>query len=261
MNLNLESKVVLVTGGSKGIGLACAKAFLSEGAKVAIVSRSRTNLDTAQRYLEEGAFSVYTFVANLSETSEAEIMADTVEKRLGPVDILINCAGAAKRYPIKELSAQAWRDAMDAKFFTYVNAIDAVGGRMISRNQGSIVNIIGIGGKVASPLHLPGGAANSALMLVTVGLAQAYGRQGVRVNAVNPNTTTGERTNIKISMEANLRQISESQVLAEHQAQIPMGRYANPEEIADVALFLASEKASYITGAIIPMDGGLYPII
>ncbi|SPF53674.1 conserved hypothetical protein [Candidatus Desulfosporosinus infrequens] len=261
MNLNLESKLVLVTGGSKGIGLACAKAFLSEGARVAIVSRSRENLDTAQRYLKAEGFSVYTHPANLSEMNEAESMANMVEKNLGPIDILINCAGAAKRYPIQELNSQVWRDAMDAKFFTYTNATDAVGGRMVNRKQGAIVNIIGLGGKVASSLHLPGGAANAALMLVTVGLAQAYGREGVRVNAINPNTTTGERTNIKINLEANLRQISEAQVLAEHQAQIPMGRYANAEEIANVALFLASDKASYVTGAIIPMDGGLYPII
>ena len=261
MNLNLGSKIVLITGGSKGIGLACAQAFLSEGARVAIVSRSRENLDTAQLHLEAGGFSVYTCSANLSESSEAEFMADMIEKHLGPIDILVNSAGAAKRYPIHDLSSQAWRDAMDAKFFTYTNATDAVGRRMVSRKQGSIVNIIGLGGKVASSLHLPGGAANAALMLATVGLAQAYGREGVRVNAINPNTTTGERTNIKISLEANLRQISETQVLAEHQAQIPMGRYANPEEIANVALFLASDKASYVTGAIIPMDGGLYPII
>lgn len=261
MNLNLESKVVLVTGGSKGIGLACAKAFLAEGARVAIVSRARENLDAAQLYLESEGFSVYTCPANLTEASEAELMAGMVENHLGPIDILINSAGAAKRYPIQELNSQAWRDAMDAKFFTYTNAADAVGRRMVGRKQGAIVNIIGLGGKVASSLHLPGGAANSALMLVTVGLAQAYGREGVRVNAINPNTTTGERTNVKISLEANLRNISESQVLAEHQAQIPMGRYATPEEIANVALFLASDKASYVTGAIIPMDGGLYPII
>ena len=92
----------------------------------------------------------------------------------GPIDVLVTCAGAARRTPPADLDAQAWRDAIDAKFFSYIHIIDPVVKRMGERGRGAIVNVIGAGGKVASPIHLPGGSANAALMLATAGLAAAY---------------------------------------------------------------------------------------
>ena len=177
MDLGLNGKVVLVTGGSKGIGLACAKAFLAEGAKVAIVSRSKVNLVAADRQLKAAgqAGEVVKVAADLIDPANARRMVAEVEQALGPIDVLVNSAGAAKRTPADDLTPEAWRAAMDAKYFTYVHAIDAVIKGMASRKRGAIVNVIGSGGKVASPTHLPGGAANAALMLATAGLANAYG--------------------------------------------------------------------------------------
>ncbi len=112
---------------------------------------------------------------------------------LGRPDVLVNSAGAAKRYAPEELSPEAYRQAMDAKYFTYAHAIDAVISGMAERHRGSIVNIIGMGGKAASTLHIAGGSANAALMLTTVGLATAYAPMGVRVNAINPGLTQTSR--------------------------------------------------------------------
>jgi NAD(P)-dependent dehydrogenase (short-subunit alcohol dehydrogenase family) len=261
MDLQLRDKVVVITGGSKGIGFACAEAFLAEGSKVTIVSRSQPNLDAALAKLSRGAHPVRTIAANLIDAEAAERMTQTVEKESGAIDVLINSAGAARRYAPSDLSAQAWHDAMDAKFFTYIHAADAVLKRMVPRKRGAIVNIVGMGGKVASPVHLPGGAANSALMLATAGLAAAYGASGIRINAINPGSTMTGRVQEGLKAESKMTGLSPDELLAKHQERIPLRRYGSPEEIARVAAFLASDQASYVTGAIVPMDGGLGAVI
>jgi NAD(P)-dependent dehydrogenase (short-subunit alcohol dehydrogenase family) len=260
MDLELNGKVVLVTGGSKGIGLACAQAFLAEGARVALVSRDESNLEQARAQLAAGG-RVATIAADLRQFEAAQDAATRAEAALGPIDILVNSAGAARRYLPEELNARAWHDAMDAKYFTYVHTLEAVLPRMAARGRGVVVNIIGTGGKIATSYHLPGGAANSALMLATVGLAQVYGPKGVRITAINPAATLTGRVTEALKLEAKMRGASEREVLEQGQAKVPLRRYAAPEDIANLTLFLASDKASYVTGAIIPMDGGANPII
>ncbi|HXL83607.1 MAG TPA: SDR family oxidoreductase, partial [Casimicrobiaceae bacterium] len=182
-------------------------------------------------------------------------------KTLGEVEVLVNSAGAARRYAPDDLNAQAWHDAMDAKFFSYIHPIDAVLKRMLERGRGTIVNIIGAGGKVATPVHLPGGAANSALMLATVGLASAFGAKGIRINGINPGATLTGRVQEGLKAESRMTGLAEAELLSRSEARIPLKRYGTPEEIARVAVFLASEQASYVTGAIVPMDGGASAVI
>ncbi len=184
MELGLKSKVVLVTGGSKGIGFACALSFAAEGARIAICSRSRDNIDKATAQIK-GALGV---AADLVNAAAAERAIETVEERLGPIDILVNSAGAAKRTPPEELTPAIWREAFDAKFFSYINVIDPTVKRMAKRGSGVIVSIIGVGGKVASSTHLAGGSANAALMLATAGLGATYAGKGVRVVGVSPSS-------------------------------------------------------------------------
>jgi NAD(P)-dependent dehydrogenase (short-subunit alcohol dehydrogenase family) len=261
MDLGLKGKVVLVTGGSKGIGLACARVFLAEGAKVAIASRSKVNLVAAERQLKTENQEVMKAAGDLIDPANARRIAAEVEQAFGPIDVLVNSAGAAKRTPPEELTPETWRAAMDAKYFTYVHAIDAVIKSMAARKRGAIVNVVGSGGKVASPTHLPGGAANAALMLITAGLAAAYGRHGVRVNAVNPGATLTDRLKQGIEAEAKLAGVSPDEALKRATERVPLGRLAEPDEIANAVLFLASDRASYVTGAVIAMDGAVNPIV
>jgi len=261
MDLGLVDHVVVVTGASKGIGYACAQAFAREGARVALVSRSQANLDAALARMPKAQHLPVAFAADMTDAGQSARMVDAVEAALGPIDVLVNSAGAAKRYAPDDLTAAAWHDAMDAKFFSYIHPIDAVVKRMAARGHGAIVNIVGMGGKIANPVHLPGGAANAALMLASAGLAAAYGPKGVRVNAINPGGTLTGRVQEGLGAEAKMTGLSPEELLERQQARIPLRRLGNPEEVAQVALFLASPRASYVTGAIVPMDGGAGAVI
>ncbi len=257
MDLGLKNKVVLITGGSKGIGYACAELFLQEGAQVAICSRSQSNIDAALSRLP-GARG---YAADLTSDEQGLAVVDKVETDIGPIDILVNSAGAAARTPADELTPAIWRAAMDAKYFSYINAIDPVIKRMGARGSGVVVNIIGNGGKIASPFHLAGGSANAALMLASVGLANAYAGRGVRVVGLNPGLTETDRVAEGLKAAAKVAGSTEEEALADALKRIPLGRMADPADIANAAVFLSSAKASYITGVIINMDGAQVPVV
>jgi NAD(P)-dependent dehydrogenase (short-subunit alcohol dehydrogenase family) len=265
MDLYLADKHVLISGGSKGIGLACAMEFLREGARVTLISRSEENLKQATAALLQvhraGGDRVATVAADLGDAGQAARALDATQERFGPVDILVNSAGAAKRTPADELNPAAWLAAMQAKYFPYIYLMDPVIKRMGERGSGAIVNIIGGGGKVASTTHLAGGAANAALMLASAGLAAAYAPRGVRVNAVNPGLTATERLKEGMAVDARLQGISMDEAVSRAEQRLPLRYIARPEEIANAVVFLASARASYINGAILAMDGGVTPLI
>jgi len=261
MDLQLQNKVVLITGGSKGIGLACARGFLAEGARVAIASRNPAHLHAAVALLRDEGHHVLPVVVDLCDADQAQQMADTVTTQLGAVQVLVTSAGAARRTPYAELTAAHWQAAMQAKYFTTINALQSVLPHMAARGEGAVVNIIGIGGKLASAIHLPGGAANAALMLATAGLGNAHAGRGVRVNAVNPGLTDTERLQEGLAAEARLRGSTPEAVRAELLAKLPSGRFARPDEVADVVVFLASARASHVNGAILSLDGGATPMV
>ncbi len=218
-------------------------------------------MDKALATLKAEGFAVNGHLADLTDAAAALAMVDAAEAAGGPVDILVNSAGAAKRTPFDELQPQAWHDAMGAKFFTYVHVMDPVVKRMGARGKGAIVNVIGMGGKFPSPTHLAGGSANAALMLASAGLATAYGPRGVRVNAVNPALTLTDRMAEGLAADARLRGSTPQEALEQATRRLPLGRVASPEDIANVVVFLASPRAGYVSGAILSMDGAATPMV
>ena len=259
MDLELTGKHVFISGGSRGIGYACAQQFVREGCTVSIVGRDAARLQQACAAL--GVQHGSGFAADLTDAAAALRAIDQAQARHGPIDILVNSAGAARRTPFAELQPQAWQDAMQAKFFTYVNVMDPLVKRMGERGSGAIVNIVGMGGKVATTTHLAGGAANAALMLASAGLALAYGPKGVRVNAVNPSLTFTDRLAEGLAVDARLRNTTADEVLKQAEAKLPLGRLAQPQDIANAVVFLASPRAAYISGAILSMDGAATPMV
>lgn len=256
MDLGLAGKNVLVTGGSKGIGLACARAFLAEGARVALVARSQASLDAARAML-----GCYAIACDLADAQAAAAMVERVEKEFGALDVLVNSAGAARRTDAFDLTPAAWHAGMQAKYFTYVHVIDPVVKRMGARGRGAIVNIIGTGGKLPTDVHLPGGAANAALMLATAGLAHAYAAKGVRVVGVSPGLTNTERVAEGMVAEAKRAGVSVEEALARAVRSQPLGRLAEPGEIADIVVFAASERGRFLSGANLTADAAAKPAV
>lgn len=258
MNLKLAGQLALITGGSKGIGLACARTLLEEGMRVVISARTQVGLLRATDSLGHG---VAALAGDLVDPEAALAVVNRCEVEYGPVDLLVNCAGAARHSPPDALTPAHWRDAMDAKFFSYINVIDPLIKRMADRGRGVVINVIGNGGKLASPQHLAGGSANAALMLATVGLGAAYGPRGVRVVGINPGLVATDRATEAFAVDAaaNNRIVDAAQL--ERIARIPLGRMAEPEEVAAAVAFLASSLAESITGVNITMDGALGAMI
>lgn len=252
MDLQLSGKTAVVTGASKGIGLACVEALAREGASVTGISRDPSNLAKAQ---DELAAKGLEFRVEAVDLTDPEATRAAFE-RIGVPDILINCAGAARRTPVDELDSKALHAAMEAKYFTYMHAIEAVIRGMAERGSGAIVNVVGQGGRAANPLHIGGGAANAALMLASAGYAKAYAGQGVRVNVINPGTTRTARVDEGLEAAVRATGRPKAELLQELVADIPLGRVGEPTEVANVAVFLASPLASYVTASIITMDGG-----
>lgn len=257
MDLGLQGKHVLITGGTRGIGFACARLYLQEGARVTLCGRSAAPRDAALAALAPLAIAgaVNAYLADATDPAAASRLVEQVEAGHGPIDVLVNCAGAASRRPFAELDPAAWKAALDAKFHAYVNVIDPLVKRMALRGSGAIVNVIGMGGKFPKPTHLAGGSANAALMLATAGLALAYAPQGIRINAVNPSLTVTERLQEGLAAEARLHGVSEEEALRQASASLPLRRLATAEEVADVVVYLSSARASYVSGAIVNVDG------
>jgi NAD(P)-dependent dehydrogenase (short-subunit alcohol dehydrogenase family) len=198
---------------------------------------------------------VNTYVTNLSNPGAGIDMVNYVEDRFGPIDILVNCAGDVRMVSVDKITDNDWLDAMNNKFFPYVHALDGVLPRMKERGAGSVVNVIGYGGRQGQPMHLTGGAGNAGLMLATTGLAHYYASSGIRINSVNPVAVETDRFKKTLEANANNSGISVDDARKNFENKYAMKRIMGPEEVASAVVFLASDRASYISGANITIDG------
>ena len=256
MDLGLKGRVALVTGGGKGIGKAVAGGLVEEGVRVAICARSKASLEEAARELAVPGAEVFAVAGDLTRPDDVQRIVDATVGRFSRIDILVNNAGAAPGGEILDLTEEDWQKAVQLKFMGYVRCIKAVIPHMQRQGGGRIVNIVGNDGVKPIGIELSPSAANAADLAMTVALAEQYGRQNILVNAINPGPVATERWGQLIGGIARMRKISVDEAQQRAERSIPLGRICTPEEVANVAVFVASPRASFMNGAIITLDGG-----
>lgn len=252
MNLELSGKVGIVTGASRGIGRAIAETLAAEGMNLTVAARSREPLDDLA-----GSIKTQSLVqaVDLREPDvPAAVIAATVA-RFGRLDLLVNNAGAAKRGNFLDLSDADWDDGYRLKFFGAMRCARAAWPHL-QKSGGSIINIVGIGGRTGTAEFTIGGTVNAALLNLTKCLADRGIQDGVRVNAINPGSIATERLQARLRSFAAERGVDVRAAEQEMAKAFKIARFGEPAEIARVVAFLASPQASYCQGAIVDVDGG-----
>lgn len=255
MDLGLKGKTVLITGGSKGIGFAVAQMFASEGANLHIAARGVSELEEAKRKLATYGVKVTTHAADLSASSALNKLAEDA----GDIDVLINNAGSIPNGRFDAIDEETWRHAWDLKVFGYINMTRAVYGKMRQRGAGVIVNIIGLGGERHRPQYIAGSSGNSALMAFTRALGSESVDHGVRIVGINPGRVLTDRQieHLRISAKEKFGDPERWKDFHDEAAKtLPFGRFIKPEDVADMVVFLASERASYMSATVVTLDGG-----
>ncbi|MDP6041187.1 MAG: SDR family oxidoreductase [Candidatus Latescibacteria bacterium] len=257
MDLGLKDRRAIVTGGSQGIGRACALALAREGVRVCIVARTQEKLDAVVAEINEAGGEGHSVSVDLTRQESCEqVVKETVEA-FGGVDILVNNVGAAKNADILELNVEQISEALQLKSYSYLRMAQLVIPHMKENGWGRIVNIAGGAGTSPTRTNIPTGAANITILNMTRALSDAVSGDGILVNTVCPGLTNTPRARTQQGARAEREGRDVEEVLKELGSELPAGRMAEPEEIANVATFLASEACSYIFGSSIYMDGGV----
>lgn len=244
----LEGRVALVTGGSKGIGRAIALAFARAGADVAIGARGQDALEAAAKEIEALGRRAVAVPADVSNPAQARELVEAAIERLGTIDVLVNNAGAAPFYAgVEELRDEGFDKYLRVNLHSAFYCTKAAAPVLLEKRSGSIVNVASVAGMMASPRLTYYGGAKAALINFTQSVAAEWAPRGVRVNAIAPGW---------IETELNVPTRAEPSSYERIRERIPMGRWGRAEEVAAVALFLASDAASFITGAVVVVDGG-----
>lgn len=266
MELDLQGKNAIITGGSAGIGFGCARALVREGVHVAIVARhadrlaeAAAALHEAGRVRPEGAPRVVAIVADLSRAEDVERAAREATAAFGRIDILVNNAGAAIGGNFLELADEAYVGAWTLKTLGYIRMTRAIAPQMIERRDGRIVNIIGGAARSPSPTFLSGSAANAAVLNFTRGVSRELAQHNVRINAISPGNTATERGERLIAQDAKLTGRSIEEVRAERVQRIPLHRITHPDEIGALVALLVSDRVPSMTGGEVVIDGGAQP--
>ena len=247
-----ENPVVLITGGGSGIGKACAKVFLREGYRVFISGRDAARLETASAELASSAAggpAPEWITADVADPAQCDRLLETTDRRAGRIDVLINNAAYFDIGPAREFSAERWRKMFDVNLHGAFYCAQAFANILIPQQQeGVILNIGSISARMSADGYSAYAASKAALNSLTRSLAVEWAGHGIRVNCLAPGHTNTEGIQEAIAA----KELKIDDLLAS----IPLGRIAEPAEVAELALFLAGEKARYLTGQIIYLDGG-----
>ena len=259
MELGLKDKVVLVTGGTRGIGADIARGFAEEGARVAICARTQADLDARSAEIARATGAAVIGVSvDLSRRGEPDRLVEHVVSRFGRLDVLVNSAGVAPGGNIEELTDDDWERGIQLKLLGLVRCTRAAIPVMRRQGGGRIVNVVGNDGVKCAYWEIVPAICCAAELIFTATLAEEYGPQGIYVNAVNPGPVETGLMRGLFEQVARRRGLSVEEVVDAHVESIPLklGRIAEPREVTDVVLFLASDRASFVNGVSVNVDGG-----
>ena len=249
--MELEGKVALITGGGQGIGKAIVLALAKKGASVVIVD---IDLESAGKVADEaGKFSkVVAKKADVSSETDVKQLGREALKEFGRIDILVNNAGIDQKLPTEEVTVEQWQQVMDINLKSVFLCAQAVGREMIKNRSGKIINIASVAGHAAIPRMAAYNASKAGVLLLSKTLAVEWAQYNINVNSISPGVT-------ETSLLSRLRMENPEAIKARGK-RIPLGRVAQPEDIAQVAIFLASSASDNITGEDIKSDGGMLAI-
>jgi 3-oxoacyl-[acyl-carrier protein] reductase len=246
MELQLKEKTALVTGASQGIGRAIAKGLAAEGVKICVAARRKHLLETlCSEIVAAGGHAPAIVEIDIMQEGAPLRLAEAARTTLGSIDILINSAGGSRPAIPIDAPEEEWDSVMTLNFIRVRQLTHAVLPGMIERRWGRVVNI---SGKSEPDALISATPAKAAVHAWSKGLSRTVGKHGITVNCIPPGRIMSEQIRRKYSEEYRAKQSAE---------EIPVGRYGEPEELASLAVFLASPVACYITGAVLPVDGGL----
>ncbi len=242
--MRLENKTAIITGGGSGIGLSSARAFCREGAKTAIFGRRQDRLDEAKNELGDNLLAIQ---GDITNDDDIQRLVDETVREFGKIDILVHNAGMFTVSPLHEMEDEAWDQVLNVNLRSIFKLTKAVLPHMMRQKSGNIIHISSILSLVATPNASAYNASKGALNQFCRSLATEYGSFGIRSNVICPGL-------IETEMTEDL--MSDEKLMEEWSKNYPIGRFGKPEDIANACLFLASEESSFITGAILPVDGG-----
>jgi len=246
VSFDFKGEVVVVTGGSRGLGLEIAHAFGQAGAKVVITARREQWLKEAETFLTDQDIAVDAFICDVADAISVEQLVQQALQKNNSIDVLVNNAGLTWGAPAETMSLERWQQVIDANITGTFLMSQAIGRHMLERKKGAIVNVASIAGLGGGQLNTVGyNSSKAAVINLTRALAIEWAARGIRVNCIAPGM-------FRTRMTEAILERAESYVAGS----TPIGRIGQPGELAPTVLFLASEGASYITGQIVPIDGG-----
>jgi NAD(P)-dependent dehydrogenase (short-subunit alcohol dehydrogenase family) len=257
MELNLSGKTALITGASRGIGASIAQELAREGVQVCLAARDRSKLDEVATGIAaiSGSNRTAVYAGDLREPDAVKGAVDAAVSAFGRLDILVNNAGATRRADFFTLTEDDWQDGFALKFHGYVRTTRAAWPHL-RETRGCIVNIVGIGSRAGSAEFTIGGSVNVAILNFTKAMADIGVKDGVRVNAINPGLIETDRFGRNIERVSRDHGFNREQAIAYLLSSHGTTRVGRPEEIGWLTAYLASEKADFIQGCVIDIDGG-----